>query len=104
MATRWSPDTCDCVLVVAPDWASAVFEKRCKAHEAAKDDQTRFLAVHNENAFKNVVVNSLGEKAVSFVYDDSGLTVLVSKDSDVVAEQAKVDQDFGGGSVKIVKL
>lgn len=53
MTTRWSPDTCDCVLDVDPTWTSCTVVSKCAIHSAVLDANIFTTVYTNENKKKN---------------------------------------------------
>ena len=77
--TRWSPDTCDCVIEYS--WDSTQPESsrthtlsnyinKCAAHAALADDNTRWNTVFEENPRKNQALqNILDNSPTTALYD-----------------------------------
>ena len=76
--TRYSPDTCDCVIDY--DWDDTqtednrihtlkTFVKRCPAHVSLADDKARWDAVFDENPRKNKALQFCLENGPSSLYD-----------------------------------
>lgn len=70
--TRWSPDTCGCVIefqwddTVAPELRTHTHKstiKACSAHTAQKDINTHFPTVLEENQRKNKCIYEMGKAA-----------------------------------------
>lgn len=96
----WAPDTCECQFEVAEDWLSARPVSVCKHHSAAKD---AFVAVRNENSFKNMVCSFVQEQHADYVgtfsFDTGSLSVPVPDLSadQKAALQTTLDDHFGKG-------
>lgn len=91
--TRWTPDTCGCVLEF--NWDDAIPEalrihtfarslRVCAAHEAVRDRDTHFAAISAENRTKNAAINTLASNhpaavaAASWSWDENRRLVLVA--------------------------
>lgn len=69
--TRWSPDTCDCVIEYA--WDDSISENdrehsihkvinKCQHHLESKDEESHFRVILTENSKKNIAINKIMEK------------------------------------------
>jgi len=76
--TRWSPDTCDCVIEYS--WDDSVPEdqrvhtlsnyvNKCAAHSALSTDTDRWNAVFEENPRKNIAHQLILDNAPTAMYD-----------------------------------
>lgn len=85
MATRWKPDTCGCVIVVA-DWEANTMESvevKCKFHKDIPDNQIMQKVRLDENVVKNNVVNAVRE----------ALNVTAEQDRDQSLTEFSFDED-----------
>lgn len=103
MTTRWQPDTCECVFDIADDGKSAKTQRACEHHKAAPDP---WLAVKNENTFKNMVVSYVMDMhpgvPVSCTYALGGLALYIDLSADDKASlQTELDQHFGADEVSV---
>jgi hypothetical protein len=59
MATRWSPDTCSCVLEYDSDIAWTATIAACPKHKAVSGSSDHLAAVFAHNRAKNAVVSQI---------------------------------------------
>lgn len=100
--TRWSPDTCSCVLVYESDLTFVRREEACGRHRALPPE-VGYAAVLRENRRKNTILNDLitalpglGPHEVICTVDDKGITFSIPK-SRMKALTAASNADFAAG-------
>ena len=127
MVTRWSPDTCECIIEYNDDLSLSRVVQACDAHKGGTESTT-FNAVLEENPRKNKSFKEILDNAPPGMYDTDpesgarlfkkGITVdfewsgvapnrmlqLVVKGISLTANQknavqAKLDNKFGAGKV-----
>lgn len=117
--TRWSPDTCGCV--VEYNWDDAVseaervhtlskVEKKCINHQHLSD-QDVYSALFDENPRKNKVLDAIHSQfpalvdQVKWSFDENRvLQIKIPPDFSIAEKgdlQKKIDQEHGSGKVKI---
>lgn len=129
--TRWSPDTCQCVLEYS--WDSSLpsdqivhtvtnVVKACSFHENENNLITHFSKVSEENIRKNKIVEeiikslpelvtidekgnkSINESIFSYEFDQDRnlkINILGLKSAEKISLQAKADSVFGTSKVNI---
>lgn len=131
MVTRWSPDTCECVIEYNDDLSLSRVVNACAAHQAGTES-TVFQTVLEENPRKNRSLKEMLDNAPPALFDvdaESGTRVFkrginVDFDWDGVAPnrtltltvkgitltanqmnaiQNKLDARFGAGKVTVVQ-
>lgn len=131
MVTRWSPDTCECIIEYNEDLSLSKVVKACDAHQGGTES-TVFQTVLEENPRKNKSMKEILDNAPPGIFDidpDSGTRVFkkgITVDFDwsgvppnrilnltvkgitltanqMTAIQAKLDNKFGPGKVTIVQ-
>jgi hypothetical protein len=100
--TRWSPDTCSCVLVYESDLTFVRREEACGRHRALPPE-VGYAAVLRENRRKNAILNDLmtalpglDPSEVTHTVDDKGITFSIPK-SRMKALSAAGKADFAAG-------
>jgi hypothetical protein len=68
MVTRWSPDTCECVIEYNDDGTLSNVVKACDAHKG-DNDEVVFQNVKEENPRKNNAVKEILDNAPSSMFD-----------------------------------
>ena len=88
--TRWSPDTCSCVIEYEWDDAEQTENKtltlsnyvnRCSIHSTLQNDSDRYTTVQDENKRKNITHGLILENAPSSVFDE---LIDLDKDNNIV--------------------
>lgn len=131
MVTRWSPDTCECVIEYNNDLSLSRVVNACAAHQGGTES-TVFNTVLEENPRKNRSLKEILDNAPASVFDvdaDSGTRVFkkgISVDfgwsgvapdrhltltvkgitltaNQITALQTKLDTRFGTGKVTLVQ-
>jgi len=77
MVTRWSPDTCDCIIEYNDDGTLSKIVKACDAHQGGTEADT-FEAVLEENPRKNKSFKEILDNAPPALFDvdaDTGTRV-----------------------------
>lgn len=59
MVTRWSPDTCGCVIEYDENINLTSVVQRCPAHQTLLDNPSIFNSVKEENSRKNIGIHDL---------------------------------------------
>ena len=78
MVTRWSPDTCECVIEYNEDGTLSKVVNACDAHKGGTE-ATTFSAVLEENPRKNKSLKEILDNAPPGLYDtdpDSGTRII----------------------------
>jgi hypothetical protein len=101
--TRWSPDTCDCVVEYDNNLQVTAVINRCKKHQDTANDAVHLSTVLAHNRRKNTVLNAtrdhlkeigLSPDVVSVVYDDADRLHIVGSGLSS-AEQTKLTDKLG---------
>ena len=81
--TRWSPDTCDCIIEY--EWDDSIpqdqrthtlsnYVRKCAAHSTLASDTTRYQTVIEENPRKNVGLQTIIDNAPAAFVDTDAQT------------------------------
>jgi hypothetical protein len=79
--TRWSPDTCDCVIEYDNDIHVTAVIKKCTKHINTKDDITHFETVLAHNRKKNAVLTTVTNHIKNLGIDPVNLPISVFYDN-----------------------
>ena len=114
--TRWSPDTCECIIDIEGDWELPQSVKsihKCKPHELLPDGLPHLTVVwREENQVKNktlgiaqAIESTLDSENYIWSFDANrkllvsfAVAVSISNKNGI---QAACDAEFGAGKVKI---
>ena len=84
--TRWSPDTCGCVLEYTWDDTQpestrthtlSTFVTRCSAHSGLANDTARWNTIFEENPRKNIALQVALDNGPTTLYDMSGTNRII---------------------------
>ncbi len=107
MTTRWSPDTCSCVVEYDENMVHVATISACPKHAALAHSSAHLDAVLAHNRAKNAAaqwLSDLGVQPLSVHYDPHArgpdpVIVMVPKEAAVT--QTHADAMFGAGKVRI---
>ena len=132
MVTRWSPDTCDCIIEYNPDVSLSKLLKVCELHQTEETESIVFNTILEENPRKNRSLKEILDNAPPSIFDldpESGTRVFkkgITVDFDwsglgvnrslilrvkgitltpnqMTAMQTKLDNKFGAGKVTLMQ-
>jgi hypothetical protein len=69
VVTRWSPDTCDCIIEYDENINLTNVIQRCPAHQGLANNAAVFDSVKEENPRKNQALDEILQRGPSSIFD-----------------------------------